>query len=108
MHNMQSDKEEMVERNTHTAPIKQSRQMTTALILLAGCIAILMTGFGIIVPVYPQRLEALGLGAETLALMEGGFGLGMFLFSTPMGTLADRIGRKPIVLFSLGGFIVTN
>jgi hypothetical protein len=30
-----------------------------------------MTGFGIIVPVFPQRLEALGLGAQTLALMEG-------------------------------------
>jgi len=60
------------------------------------------------VPVFPVRLEALGLGAETLALMEGAFGLGMFLFSTPMGTLADRIGRKPIVLISLSGFIVTN
>jgi MFS family permease len=108
MHNMQSDKKEMLEGTTRIPPGRQPRQMTTALILLAGCVAILMTGFGIIVPVYPQRLEALGLGAETLALMEGGFGLGMFLFSTPMGTLADRIGRKPIVLFSLGGFIVTN
>jgi len=84
------------------------KQMASALILLSGCIGILMTGFGIIVPVFPQRLEALGLGAETLALMEGGFGLGMFLFSTPLGTLADRIGRKPIVLLSLAGFIITS
>ncbi len=84
------------------------RSMTTALIFLSGCIALLMAGFGIIVPVFPQRLQALGLGAETLALMEGAFGLGMFLFSTPLGTLADRIGRKPIVLLSLAGFIVTN
>ncbi|GHO46174.1 tetracycline resistance MFS efflux pump [Ktedonospora formicarum] len=67
-----------------------------------------MTGFGIIIPVFPQRLESLGLGAETLALMEGGFGLGMFLFSTPMGTLAGRFGRKPIILLALGGFILTN
>src|SRR5215467_11125906 len=86
----------------------QPKRMRTALVLLAGCIALLMTGFGIIVPVFPQRLEALGLGAETLALMEGAFGLGMFLLSTPLGTLADRIGRKPIVLISLAGFIVTN
>ena len=80
----------------------------TALVLLPGCIALLMTGFGIIVPVFPQRLEALGLGAQTLALMEVAFGLGMFLFSTPTGTLADRIGRKPIILLALAGFIVTN
>jgi MFS family permease len=40
--------------------------------------------------------------------MEGAFGLGMFLFSAPMGTLAGRIGRKPILFISLAGFIVTN
>ncbi len=59
-------------------------------------------------PVFPQRLQALGLGPETLALMEGAFGLGMFLFSTPMGTWSGRIGRKPILFISLAGFIVTN
>ena len=91
-----------------TPPVTLPKRITTALAFLSGCIALLMTGFGIIVPVFPLRLEALGLGAETLALMEGAFGLGMFLFSTPIGTLADRIGRKPIVLISLSGFIVTN
>src|SRR5262249_51575295 len=40
--------------------------------------------------------------------MEGAFGLGMFLFSTPMGTWSGRIGRKPILFISLAGFIVTN
>src|SRR5262249_54872155 len=74
----------------------------------SACIALLMTGFGMIVPVFPQRLAALGRGAGTLALMEGAFALGMGLFSTPIATLADRIGRKPIVLLSLAGFIVTN
>jgi MFS family permease len=39
---------------------------------------------------------------------QGAFGLGMFLFSTPMGTWAGRIGRKPILFISLAGFIVTN
>lgn len=71
-------------------PITLPKRITTALAFLSVCIALLMTGFGIIVPIFPQRLEALGLGAETLALMEGAFGLGMFLFSTPIGTLADR------------------
>jgi MFS family permease len=84
------------------------RRITAALTLLICCTALQMTGFSIIIPVYPQRLQALGLGAGMLALMEGGFGLGMFLFSMPLGTLADRIGRRPIVLLSLSGFIVTN
>lgn len=89
-------------------PIKSSRSISVALTFLIGCVTLLMTGFAIILPVFPQRLQALGLGAETLALMEGAFGLGMFLFSTPMGTWAGRIGRKPILFISLAGFIVTN
>ena len=95
---------EMQVSTTATLP----RHIPAALGFLCGCIALLMTGYGIIIPVFPQRLQALGLGAQTLALMEGAFALGMLLFSTPMGTLADRIGRKPLVLVSLAGFIVTN
>ncbi len=90
------------------SPVKRSRSITVALMFLIGCITLMMTGFAIIIPVFPQRLQALGLGPETLALMEGAFGLGMFLFSTPMGTWSGRIGRKPILFISLAGFIVTN
>src|SRR5437762_503897 len=90
------------------APAKKSRSITAALAFLIGCVTLMMTGFAVIIPVFPQRLQALGLGPETLALMEGAFGLGMFLFSTPMGTWSGRIGRKPILFISLAGFIVTN
>src|SRR5256885_12573247 len=90
------------------SPVKQSRSTTAALAFLIGCVTLMMTGFAVILPVFPQRLQALGLGPEMLALMEGAFGLGMFLFSTPMGTWSGRIGRKPILFISLAGFIVTN
>src|SRR5437764_3190187 len=90
------------------SPAKKSRSVTASLAFLIGCVTLMMTGFAVIIPVFPQRLQALGLGPETLALMEGAFGLGMFLFSTPMGTWSGRIGRKPILFISLAGFIVTN
>ncbi len=90
------------------SPVKPSRSITVTLTFLLGCVTLMMTGFAVIIPVFPQRLQALGLGSETLALMEGAFGLGMLLFSTPMGTWAGRIGRKPILFISLAGFIVTN
>ena len=91
-----------------TSPAQKPRSIVATLAFLIGCVTLLMTGFAVILPVFPQRLQALGLGAETLALMEGAFGLGMFLFSTPMGTWSGRIGRKPILFISLSGFIVTN
>src|SRR5438876_2245727 len=90
------------------SPVNPSKSITVALMFLIGCVTLMMTGFAVILPVFPQRLQALGLGSEMLALMEGAFGLGMFLFSTPMGTWADRVGRKPILFISLAGFIVTN
>src|SRR5438552_15898889 len=90
------------------SPAKQSRSLTASLVFLIGCVTLMMTGFAVILPVFPQRLQALGLGPEMLALMEGAFGLGMFLFSTPMGTWSGRIGRKPLLFISLAGFIVTN
>src|SRR2546430_3029062 len=87
---------------------KNSLSHPATLAFLIGCVTLMMTGFAVIIPVFPQRLQALGLGSETLALMEGAFGLGMFLFSTPMGIWSGRIGRKPILFISLAGFIVTN
>jgi len=90
------------------SPVKKARSISFALSFVIGCVTLAMTGFAVILPVFPQRLQALGLGPQTLALMEGAFGLGMFLFSTPMGTWSGRIGRKPILLLSLAGFIGTN
>src|SRR5216684_7738174 len=90
------------------SPAKKSRSITAALVFLMGCVTLMMTGFAVIIPVFPQRLQALGLGPEMLALMEGAFGLGMFLLSAPMGIWSGRIGRKPILFISLAGFIVTN
>jgi MFS family permease len=90
------------------SPVKPSRSIPASLGFVIGCVSLMMTGFAVILPVFPQRLQALGLGPEMLALMEGAFGLGMFLFSTPMGTWSGHIGRKPILFISLAGFIVTN
>src|SRR6185312_11199356 len=95
-------------RRMAASPVKKSRSITVALAFLIGCVALMMTGFAVILPVFPQRLQALGLGPQMLALMEGAFGLGMFLFSTPMGIWGGRIGRKPILFISMAGFIVTN
>ncbi len=44
------------------SPVKEARSITAALMFLIGCVALMMTGFAVILPVFPQRLQALGLG----------------------------------------------
>ncbi len=67
-----------------------------------------MTGFGIIFPVFARRLGELGSGVEALGLMTMSFALAQFVAAPIMGSLADRYGRRPLVLLSLSAFFVTN
>src|SRR6266567_3171562 len=90
------------------SPAKKSRSITATLAFLIGCVTLMMTGFAVIIPVFPQRLQALGLGSETLALMEGAFGRGIFLFSTPRGIWSGPLGPNPILFIPRAGFTVTT
>jgi multidrug resistance protein len=68
----------------------------------------MMTGFGIVLPVFARRLTELGAGVEVLGLMTTAFMLAQFIFAPLMGSLADRFGRKPIILLSLVSFTLVN
>ena len=78
------------------------------ILLLAASVALMMTGFGIIFPVFGKRLGELGGGVQALGLMSMAFAAAQFLLAPFLGSLADRVGRRPIVLVSLGGFAVAN
>ncbi len=77
-------------------------------LLLAASVALMMIGFGIILPVFGRRLGEIGSGVEALGLMTMAFALGQLVAGPYMGTLADRIGRRPLVLVGLAGFAVAN
>ena len=78
------------------------------MLLLAGSIALMMTGFGIILPVFARRLGELGSGVEGLGLMTMSFALAQFLAAPVMGSLADRYGRRPFILLGLAAFALSN
>ena len=80
----------------------------TIILLLAACVALMMTGLGIIIPVFARRLSEFGAGVEALGLMTMAFALGQFLVAPVMGSVADRYGRKPVILLALAAFAATN
>jgi DHA1 family tetracycline resistance protein-like MFS transporter len=71
------------------------------------CVFIDMLGIGLIVPVLPLLVGQFVEGADMRALWYGVlatvFGLLQFLFMPALGALSDRIGRRPVLLYSMGG-----
>jgi len=68
-----------------------------------------VTGFGIIIPVFPKLIAQLIHGNISEASRWGGwlmfsYAIMQFIFAPILGGLSDRYGRRPVLLFSLFGF----
>ncbi|TWR31423.1 TCR/Tet family MFS transporter [Mucilaginibacter pallidiroseus] len=66
-------------------------------------------GLGIIIPITPKLLEQVGHADLSMASQISGYltftyASMQFLFAPVLGNLSDRIGRRPVLLFSLFGF----
>ncbi|MCL4384594.1 MFS transporter [Patescibacteria group bacterium] len=62
-----------------------------------------LLGFGIILPLLPYYVESFGAGPLTIGLISAAYSLFQLLSSPILGELSDKYGRRPILLFSIGG-----
>lgn len=62
-----------------------------------------MLGFGIILPLLPYYVESFGAGPVTIGLLTAVYSLFQLLSAPILGELSDKFGRRPILLFSIGG-----
>ena len=99
---------EVIEATQVTDSTLNARRVRSTVLLLAASVALMMTGFGIIMPVFARRLSEFGSGVEALGLMTMSFALAQFVAAPIMGTLADRIGRRPLILLGLAAFAAAN
>lgn len=58
-------------------------------------------GIGIIIPVLPFYVESFGVGAFTVTALLAVFSLFSFISSPFLGSLSDRIGRRPVLIVSI-------
>ena len=85
------------------------------LIVLLFGLFLVMVGFGITLPVLPFYIQKLslakGISPERLwlhvGLITGSYPLMQFLFSPFLGSLSDKIGRRPLILYGLAGYSIT-
>jgi DHA1 family tetracycline resistance protein-like MFS transporter len=62
-----------------------------------------LLGFGLVLPLLPYYGRALGAGAAEIGLLFGAYSLTQFLLAPLWGALADRYGRRPVLLASIAG-----
>jgi multidrug resistance protein len=84
------------------------RRASRIIWLLAASLGALMTGYAITMPLFARRLDEFGSGVSALSLMSTAYALAGIVASPLMGTLADRVGRRPLVLASLVFLALAN
>jgi len=74
------------------------------------CVFIDMLGIGLIVPVLPVLISQFvgSRAGETnwYGILSSTFGLMQFIFMPMLGAISDRIGRRPILLYSMAGMCI--
>jgi MFS transporter, DHA1 family, tetracycline resistance protein len=81
--------------------------MTRPLVIIFLTIFVNLVGFGIIIPLLPFYAETFGASPLTVGLLFATFSLCQLVASPLLGGLSDRYGRRPVLVFSLAGTVVS-
>jgi MFS family permease len=76
------------------------------MIVLSICMALQMTSFVMILPLFARRFSEFGAGVEALGTSAMAYALTATLAAPFMGALADRFGRRPLVVASLAVYVL--
>jgi MFS transporter, DHA1 family, tetracycline resistance protein len=66
-----------------------------------------LIGFGIVMPLLPLYSEQFGASGLTIGIIIASFSVMQFIFSPIWGRWSDRIGRRPVLLMSLGAGVIS-
>ena len=62
-----------------------------------------LIGFGIVIPVLPLYADRFGASAAVIGMLLGVYSAMTLVFSPVLGHVSDRVGRRPVLLFSIIG-----
>jgi len=81
--------------------------LTRPLLIIFLTIFVNLVGFGIIIPLLPFYAQTFGASPFTVGLLFAVFSLAQLIASPALGDLSDRYGRRPVLIFSLAGTVVS-
>src|ERR1043165_3670597 len=73
------------------------------LLIIFVTVFIDLIGFGIVIPVLPLYAQKFGASETVIGLLLAIYSVMQFIFAPILGKWSDRVGRRPILLFSLIG-----
>ncbi|MGE3176192.1 MAG: MFS transporter [Vicinamibacterales bacterium] len=95
----------------HRRPTVPNRKghvrVSRPLLVIFLTIFVNLVGFGIIVPLLPFYAERFGASGLTIGLLFGIFSICQLIASPLLGDASDRYGRRPVLIFSLAGTVVS-
>jgi MFS family permease len=68
--------------------------------------ALQMTGYVMILPLFARRFESFGASVEALGMSAMAYSFTSTVAAPFIGMLADRFGRRPIILLSLAAYVL--
>jgi DHA1 family tetracycline resistance protein-like MFS transporter len=77
------------------------------LLIIFLTILVNLIGFGIIIPLLPFYAETFGASPLTIGLLFASFSLAQMIASPALGAWSDRWGRRPVLILSLAGTVVS-
>ncbi|MBS1817336.1 MAG: MFS transporter [Acidobacteria bacterium] len=81
--------------------------MTRPLLVIFLTIFVNLVGFGIIIPLLPFYAETFGASPLTIGLLFAVFSACQLIAAPALGDMSDRYGRRPVLIFSLLGTVVS-
>jgi MFS transporter, DHA1 family, tetracycline resistance protein len=81
--------------------------VTRPLLIIFLTIFVNLVGFGIIIPLLPFYAETFGASPLVIGLLFAVFSLCQLAAAPALGDLSDRYGRRPVLIFSLAGTVVS-
>jgi len=82
----------------------EPRRARIIIVLLSLCTALQMTSYGMIFPLFARKIGDFGDGVAVLATSVMAYSLAAAIAAPFMGSLADRFGRRPLILGSFAVF----
>src|ERR1700681_5068960 len=83
------------------------RLVTRPLLIIFLTIFVNLVGFGIIIPLLPFYAETFGASPLAIGLLFAVFSLCQLVASPVLGDWSDRYGRRPVLILSLAGTVVS-